>query len=97
MAVVARFDRDLERLMPTLDKNKVPYAFYSKKTRKEPAILRAFKAILCMAFRGGGLQSWKSILPLLSGVGDKSSKVILQLLQKNNYGLGAINQYVTSH
>ena len=46
MAVVARFDSDLKKFMPTLDKNKIPYVFYSKQAKEEPVALGVFKAVL---------------------------------------------------
>ena len=46
MAVVARFDSDLKKFMPPLDKNKVPYVFYSKQAKEEPVALGVLKAVL---------------------------------------------------
>ena len=41
MAVLARHDKDFEKLRNLLTKNKIPYVFYSKDTKDEPEVVQS--------------------------------------------------------
>ena len=97
MAVVARFDSDLKKFMPTLDKNKIPYVFYSKQAKEEPVALGVFKAVLRIAFKRGDKKAWATILPFLGGVGEKAETDILKMLKDNGYRYNALDQYTDKH
>lgn len=97
MAVVARFDSDLKKLMPTLDKTKVPYVFYSRQAKEEPVALGVFKAVLRIAFNRGDKKAWEIILPFLAGVGKKAQTDILKILKDNGYRYNGLNQYTENH
>ncbi len=97
MAVVARFDSDLKKFMPTLDKNKIPYVFYSKQAKEEPVALGVFKAVLRIVFKRGDKKAWETILPFLGGVGEKAETDILKILKGNEYRFKALNEYTNKH
>ena len=87
MAVLARHDKDFEKLRNLLTKNKIPYVFYSKDSKNDPEVFTVVSAILKIALRGGDSKSWETVLTRMSGIGVKKKEVIIEMLRAKNYQL----------
>jgi DNA helicase II / ATP-dependent DNA helicase PcrA len=97
MAVLARHDKDFEKLRNLLTKNKIPYVFYSKDTMEEPELFKVVKSILKIALHRHDSNSWKAVLSHLSGIGVKKKEVILEMLRSKHFQLNELQRTARSN
>jgi len=94
MAVTFRNDKDANYLKKEFDRLQIPYIFHSKDQQKTPEVVKVVQAILKISDFQPSKKAWQTVLPLLSGVGSKSMKIIMSQLKENNYRYQTLNALV---